>query len=209
MKAILFDLDGTLIDSADDIALALEKTLRDLNMTDRIPSDVRKLVGGGARALLEKVLGEDFREEHVEIFRKHYLSNPVVYTKPYEGIPEVLKDLKSRGLKLAVVTNKLNDVTMEILKKLNLKEFFDFVAGGDTFEEKKPSPLPVVKTLSYLKVEPSLSLIVGDTQADIDAGRGAGTKTALALWGYVKLNGAEPDFKLSKPEDILRLIEHS
>ncbi len=205
MKAVLLDLDGTIIDSADDIALALKRTLREIYMEDKMPADVRKLVGGGVKALLEKVLGDDFREEYVDIFRKHYMNNPVVYTKPYKGIPEVLRTLKKRGLKLAVVSNKLEELSVEILKRLKLLDLFEVVVGGDSFSEKKPSPLPVSETLKLLGAEPASSVMVGDTETDLLAGKGAGTLTALAMWGYINVKFIEPDYKLSTPYDLLNL----
>jgi len=205
MRALLFDLDGTLIDSAEDISLSLKLTLEEVGMLEKMPADVRRLVGGGVKALLEKVLGEDFREEYVAIFRKHYKNNPVVHTQPYEGIPEVLCKLKSEGLKLAVVTNKLEELSIEILKRLDLLEYFDIVVGGDTFEEKKPSPVPVIRTLNFLGVKPEEALMVGDTETDILAGRSAGTRTALAQWGYIRINSIEPDLYLKTPFDLLSL----
>lgn len=205
MKAVIFDLDGTLIDSAEDIALSLKLTLEEIGMLEKMPPDVSKLIGGGVKALLEKVLGEDFREEHVAVFRKHYKSNPVVHTRPYEGVPEVLEGLRSQNIKLAVVTNKLEELSVEILKRLDLLEYFDVVVGGDTFEEKKPSPIPIARTIDFLGVKPSEVLTVGDTEADILAGRGAGTRTAFALWGYVQINSVEPDLYLKTPSDLLSL----
>ena len=207
LRAVLFDLDGTLIDSAEDIGLALKKTLKDIGLEELYPDDVRKYIGGGVKALLERVLGDKFREEYVELFRRHYLSNPVVYTKPYEGVPEVLKELKGRGVKLAVVSNKLEELSREILRRLNLLDYFDFFAGGDTFPEKKPSPVPVLKTLEILGEEPGGALIVGDTEADIVAGKSAGTSTALASWGYVRINSVKPDFVFKKPLEILSVLD--
>ncbi len=205
MKAFLFDLDGTLIDSADDIALSLKLTLKEIGMLERMPSDVRRLIGGGVRALLENVLGEDFKEEYVSIFRRYYISNPVVHTKPYEGILETLKELKTKGKTLVVVTNKLEDISREILRQLNILHYFDLIVGGDTFPEKKPSPLPVIRSLEIIGVEPSAGLMIGDTEADIKAGREAGTKTALATWGYVRLNSIKPDIYLKHPSELLSL----
>jgi len=207
LKAVLFDLDGTLIDSAQDIGLALKRTLKEVGLSEYYPDNIKDYIGGGVKALLQKVLKERFKEEYVEIFRKFYMENPVLYTKPYEGVPEVLAELKGKGIKLAVVSNKLEELSVEILKRLNLLSFFDFVAGGDTFEEKKPSPLPILKTLHMLGVPPDKALIVGDTEADMLAGKGAGTKTALALWGYVKKEkDLKADYVLHRPSEILNLF---
>ncbi|MDQ7038199.1 MAG: HAD-IA family hydrolase [Aquificota bacterium] len=204
-RVFLFDLDGTLIDSAEDIALCLRLTLEDIGMEDRMPEDVKSLIGGGIRALLERVLGEDFREDHVRIFRGHYLDNPVVHTKLYPGVEEVLRTLKKKGKATAVVSNKLEELSREILKRLGVLDLFDLVVGGDTFEEKKPSPVPVRKTLDLIGCDPDEAVMIGDTEADIVAGKGAGTKTALALWGYVKVNSERPDYTLKTPKDILSL----
>ncbi len=209
MKALLFDLDGTLIDSAQDIALALEKTLKQVGLIHKMPDDVRPFVGGGVKALLERVLGEDYREEFVEIFRSNYRENPVVYTRPFEGVVETLKVLKEAGLRLAVVSNKPEDLSVEILRRLDLADMFDFIAGGDTFPEKKPSPLPIIETLKILDADPCESVMIGDTEADLVAGKGAGTKTALAQWGYVKINSSKPDFYLKRPQDLLDIFNSS
>jgi len=206
IEAILFDLDGTLIDSAEDIGLALRKTLKEIGLEEYYPRNIRNYIGGGVKALLERTLGDKFKEEYVELFRKFYLENPVVYTRPYEGIPEILSDLKNKGYRLAVVSNKLEELSREILKRIGLIDYFDFIAGGDTFPEKKPSSVPILKTLEIMGVEPSSSLIVGDTEADIVAGKEAGIKTALAKWGYVKLNSVKPDFILNLPRDLVKIL---
>jgi len=206
IEAILFDLDGTLIDSAEDIGLALRKTLKEIGLEEYYPQNIRNYIGGGVKALLERILGDKFKEDYVVIFRKFYLENPVVYTRPYEGIPEILSDLKDKGYRLAVVSNKLEELSREILKRIGLIDYFDFIAGGDTFSEKKPSPVPVLKTLETIGGEPSYSLIVGDTEADIVAGKDAGIKTALAKWGYVRLNSVKPDFILNIPRDLMKIL---
>jgi phosphoglycolate phosphatase len=205
MKAVLFDLDGTLIDSADDIGLCLQKTLKEIGLEEFMPPEVRSLIGGGVKALLQKVLGDRFEEKHVEIFRKHYLKNPVIYTVPFPGILETLEELKRRGIALAVVTNKMEDLSREILKILGLLPFFDAVIGGDTLAEKKPSPAPLIHALKLLGTEPESTLMVGDTDSDIISGRRAGTKTALALWGYTHSVSEKADYEVSFPFELVSL----
>ena len=207
MNAVIFDLDGTLIDSAKDIGLALRRTLDEIGMPFLMPEDVSRLIGGGVRALLERVLGEKFREEHVKIFRKHYFEKPVFYTRPYEGVPETLEKLKDLGIPMLVVTNKMEDLSREILKILGLDRYFELIVGGDTFGEKKPSPLPIKKALENLGLEPASALMVGDTDSDIIAGRLAGTRTAVALWGYVHSTTEIADFELKTPLEIVSLAE--
>ncbi|NPA32892.1 MAG: HAD-IA family hydrolase [Aquificae bacterium] len=206
MRAVLFDLDGTLIDSAKDIELALRKTLKDVGLEEYMPERIEDYIGGGVRALLERVLGDKFREEFVEIFRNHYMENPVLYTKPYDGVPEMLERLKEKGYSLAVVSNKLEELSRKILEKLGLIHFFEFVAGGDTFLERKPSPVPIIGTLEILGTLPEFALVVGDTEADIVAGKGAGAKTALALWGYTKEVNTKPDLYLRSPSELTGVL---
>ncbi len=205
VDTFIFDLDGTLIDSADDIALSLELTLKELGREDLMPENVRELIGGGVKALLERVLGEEFRKEHISVFRKYYLQNAVVHTELFPGVMETLLELKARGKRLLVVTNKMKLLTDEILRRLEVTDFFDLVVGGDTFPEKKPSPLPVMKALELTGSSKESSLMVGDTSADIEAGKGAGVRTALAEWGYVKLNSVPPDYVFSHPKELLSL----
>ncbi|MDQ7081658.1 MAG: HAD hydrolase-like protein [Aquificota bacterium] len=138
------------------MAFCLKETLEEIGYAEKMPPDVRRLIGGGVRALLERVLGEEeFREEHVRVFRRHYLANPVINTRPYEGIPEVLEKLREKGFILAVVTNKMEDLSRQILRILGIEGYFNLVVGGDTYPEKKPSPLPLINALREMEVPPS------------------------------------------------------
>ncbi len=204
LRAILLDLDGTLIDSYRDIGIHLNATLRDFGLQDVDVESVRYMVGGGARELLRRFF-EDRLEQALRVFRNYYMQRPVIHTKPFDGVLEVLEELKSRGIGLAVITNKMEELSKRILRELRMDGYFEVVVGGDTFEEKKPSPLPVLKTLEFLGIAPEHALMVGDTDADITAGRLAGTRTALAKWGYVRLNGTQPDYFLEEPRELFKI----
>jgi len=206
LKLFIFDLDGTLIDSYMDIGMCVNMVLHEMGRDSIDPEKVRAWIGGGARNLLEKLFSDEELNTALELFRRFYREHPVVHTKTYEGVQEVLAYLRSKGSFLAVVTNKMEDLSREILRRLKLLSYFDIVVGGDTFPEKKPSPLPIKQVMEQLKVCPQESIIVGDTSADICAGKGAGIWTALARWGYVRLDSVIPDFFLSEPKDIISLL---
>ena len=144
-------------------------------------------------------------EEALERFLFYYHAEPVVYTKPYEGILETLKRLKDKGLLLAVATNKPHTITLEVLKHLSMLELFHEVIGADLLPEKKPSPMPLLEIARRLKVDPKKALMVGDSQTDIEAGRRAGMKTAHASWGYKKPE-TTPDYTLLHPYQLLELL---
>ncbi len=206
LKAILFDLDGTLIDSYKDIGIHLNKTLKNFNKPQVEIEAVRYMVGGGARELLKRFFQDGTLEKALKIFREYYLKEPVIHTKPFEGIKEVLERAKSKGIGLAVVTNKMESLSKVILQELGMAEYFSVVIGGDTLSEKKPSALPVLEAIRHVKVLPSEAIMVGDTEADLKAGRLAGVKRGLAKWGYVKVQEEVPDFELQSPLDLAKFF---
>ncbi|QWK19849.1 MAG: HAD-IA family hydrolase [Hydrogenobacter thermophilus] len=209
LKLFIFDLDGTLIDSYMDIGMCVNGVLRSMGRQEIEPDSVKVWIGGGARGLLEKLFPSEEIDRALELFRKYYRENLVVYTKAYKGIRDVLTHLKAMEKRLAVVTNKMEDLSVEILKRLNLYHYFDMVVGGDTFPEKKPSPMPIKEVLRWLGVDAKEAVMIGDTDADVRAGKDAGVWTALANWGYVRMDGVKPDFVLHKPEDIINLLERA
>ncbi|MCS6875358.1 MAG: HAD-IA family hydrolase [Aquificaceae bacterium] len=206
LKAVLFDLDGTLIDSYKDIGIHLNKTLRQFGRQQVDIEDVKHMVGGGARELLSRFFSDELLEEALEVFREHYMAEPVCYTKPFEGVEEALKYLKDRGIKLAVVTNKMESLSSFILEKLGLTDYFCCLVGGDTYPEKKPSPLPLLEVMKSVRVSPEEAIMIGDTDTDLKAGRLAGVNRGLAMWGYVRVKEEKPDFILESPLDLKKLV---
>jgi len=202
---VIFDLDGTLVDSASDIAIQVNKLLLRLRGKGASLEEIRKSIGNGARSLLMNFFKPEELEQALELFLSNYRAEPVVYTKPYEGIMETLKGLVERGVFLAVATNKPHDITLKVLEKLNMLDFFHEVIGADILPEKKPSPMPLLEIAKRLKVEPAKALMVGDSKTDIEAGIRAGMKTAHVSWGYKPLE-ITPDYTLTHPYQLLELI---
>jgi 2-phosphoglycolate phosphatase, prokaryotic len=206
IRLVIFDLDGTLIDSAEDIALHVGRVYRELKGKDLPADEVKKNIGDGARSLLANFFQGQELEDALERFLHYYISEPVIHTKPYEGVMETLKSLKERGIFLAIATNKPHAITLEVLKRLKMLHYFDEVLGADLLPEKKPSPLPLLEIAKRLEVTPELGLMVGDSENDILAGRRAGMLTAHARWGY-KTPQSPPDYHLDHPKELLHLID--
>ena len=213
LETFLFDLDGTLINSADDIVEAVNYTLKQLNRKPLPKDEIIKHVGYGGRKLMEDVLKTDDNElieKATNIFREYYLSHPCVYTTPYPYIEDLLKFLKEKGKKVGVITNKYEEVSKKILDKLKLSKYIDIVIGSDTVGEKKPSAKPINFALNHLGTEAKKSILIGDSEVDIQAGKNANSKTGLVLYGYGKIELAKqfkPDYIFKSPVDILKTLE--
>jgi len=208
LELYIFDLDGTLLDSGKDIALAANYAFEKLNLKTFSEEEIISKVGYGAKKLIEELILEypqEIKDKTLEYFKEFYYSNPVIYSRLYEGAEETLKKLKELSKKVAVVTNKYEALSVEILKKLNVIDYIDLVVGADTTSEKKPHPLPVFYTLEKLKSDKDKSIIIGDSETDVLTGKNAGIKTALVLQGYGNKELAlslNPDFVL----DSLKFI---
>jgi len=208
LELYIFDLDGTLLDSGKDIALAANYAFEKLNLKTFSEEEIISKVGYGAKKLIEDLIPEypqEIKDRALEYFKEFYYSNPVIYSRLYEGAEETLKKLKELSKKVAVVTNKYEALSVEILKKLNVIDYIDLVVGADTTSEKKPNPLPVFYTLEKLKSEKDKSIIIGDSETDVLTGKNAGIKTALVLQGYGNKELAlslNPDYVLDSLEFI-------
>lgn len=214
-KCLLFDLDGTLIDSRDDLADSVNLMLAELNLAN-LPSEtiynfigegVFNLVNRSISASLQKESDQDFSNFGVEVFRKIYAENLVTKTKLYEGVAETLEKLSV--FPKAVVTNKPHDFSVEILEKLGIAEHFSLVIGGDIFPERKPSPLPLLRTIEKLGFTTKESLMIGDSRIDIEAGKNAKIKTCGCIFGFRgrdELEKAGADFLIEKFSDLQSLL---
>ncbi|HMM65806.1 MAG TPA: HAD-IA family hydrolase [Dokdonella sp.] len=193
LRAVLFDLDGTLADSAPDLVAALATLCAEIGEREPDPVAVSRVVSAGGRAILRCGLpGAD--EARIEALLPRYLDlyaqRGNASTRLYPGIDAILLDLESRGIAWGVVTNKVGWLAAPVVEKLGLGARCAALVAGDTLARRKPDPDPVLHACSLLGVEPQATIFVGDDLRDIEAGRAAGTRTIAAAWGY--LNGGDP-----------------
>lgn len=196
-KALVFDLDGTLVDSIPDLHAAIALMLGELGGKPLGIEEVRGLVGDGTRVLVRRCLvaagfPEDILPEALPRFVAHYEKAPVGRTRPYPGVKDTLIVLAGRGYRLGVCTNKPQRSTEVILKGLGLDPFFGAVIGGDKLPIRKPDPGHLRAVLDELGAVPADAVMIGDHVNDLAAARGAGSAAILARYGY----GAEV------PEDL-------
>lgn len=210
IELIIFDLDGTIVDTCEDITNALNFCLENYGITIFTKNEVKKMIGEGVRNFIKKVLEQrelsnDLLEELLDCFVNYYSEHISDFTRPYTGVVETLEKL--RGIKKAVISNKLTNLSMKTLSNLGLINYFNFVAGNDFFPEQKPSPLPILKTLEKFNTSKENALIVGDSILDITAGKFAGVKTVAVTYGYGdKVLLKDADFIIDRFEDLLKII---
>lgn len=189
--AVVFDLDGTLIDSAGDIADALNTALRQSGLEPFSDAEVRLMVGGGARVLVERVLNVRELSGDAALAQRLYANFMEVYqtasvarTTVYDNGRELLGELRRQGIKLAICTNKPAGITEDVLAKLDLRGSFEVVVGGTDSLPKKPHPAMLLAALSALGVDPDHAVMIGDSAADVGAARAANVPVVVVSHGY-------------------------
>lgn len=210
-SALIFDLDGTLVDSAQDIAHAINCTLQDLDLPVKSVAEVKEMVGDGVRSTLTKATGvqdKEYIEKAAKIFKNHYRKHCVDNTLLYPGVKEMLRYYKNK--KLAVVSNKPYEMILQTLKHCKIEDHFEVVLGPESTANKKPHPEPILVALKEFKITPKLALMVGDGTTDMEAGRLAGVFTCAVTYGYRKKEDLEkynPDFFIDSIEDLKRIVK--
>ena len=194
LRAAIVDLDGTMIDTLGDFVVALNRMLEDLKLPGIARPDIERMIGKGSEHLVLSVLAHvgsspDRFPTAWDAYQRHYLAINGQHADVYPGVVEGLALLKSRGLKLACLTNKPTNFALPLLAAKGLDGFFGVVFGGDAFERKKPDPLPLVKTCEALPSPPAQTLMIGDSSNDAAAARAAGCPVLLVTYGY---NHGEP-----------------
>lgn len=214
IKAVLFDLDGTLVNSLYDLAASCNFALESFGFPVHETEKYKYFVGNGMQNLIERILPEDKRDidthkKVFDVFFNHYSSHYADKTVPYDGIEEMLSDLKNKGYKVAVISNKAHSMAVEVVNKL-LPDTFDIVFGKQEGFPTKPDAALTLKLMSELCVKPEECVLIGDSGMDMAAAKNATCVGIGALWGFrtedeLRKNGA--DYIVSTPDEIPDIIK--
>ncbi len=213
LRAFLFDLDGTLIDSKLDLATSVNAMLRQTGRAELPTELVATFIGHGAPQLVASALGpyatDEQRRTGLSLFMTYYQQHELDVTRPYPGVIEGLDSLS--GLPMSVLSNKPTAMSIEILNGLGLARYFRSIDGGDSFEKKKPDPAGAFSILRRLGVPPAQAAMVGDSEVDVQIARNAGMFAVTVNYGFGVHDRAEhpADLYLDSLRDLVRLtVDH-
>ncbi len=220
VRLILFDLDGTLIDSVGDLAWCCNEMLKQLGRPSHSTEKVATWVGNGVERLVKRVLTEDMQaepdaelfERAMPVFDELYASNVSEYSRVYAGVIEGLQQLQQTSARLACVTNKAERFTLPLLEGLQLLPFFELVVSGDTTARKKPDPMQLNYAANHFGLQGEDCLMVGDSSNDIKAARAAGFQVIAVPYGYnhgMDIRESNPDLVIESFTELAELFEKS
>jgi len=213
IKAVVFDLDGTLADTLKTIASAVNLGLAELGFAEHPEEAYRTMVGEGVLMLCLRALPEgheDDLEPLLTAVRRFYQLNPLLHVRTYPGVAELVRALGERGAALGVLSNKPHELTVATVAGLELDARFGCVLGQRDDLPRKPDPGGALWILSQLGVRPAEGLLVGDTQIDVQTARAAGLISVAATWGFrtaEELQKEEPDYLVERPDQVLELYD--
>ena len=215
VRAVLFDLDGTLLDTIHDLADGANRMLLELGRPTRSLAEIHSFVGKGIPNLVARCLSGETPasaaelEHAVSVFRRHYTIVNGLSTLVYDGVPETLQALRDMGLRLACVTNKAGAFVAPLLARMGIEGYFDCVVAGDTLAVKKPDPATLHHACRLLAVSAGEALMIGDSANDAEAARAAGMPVFLVSYGYSEgrpVGSIDCDALLSSMRQALPLI---
>lgn len=197
IRSILFDLDGTLLDTLDDLANSVNYALRTHHLPERNHTEIRSFLGNGIRNLMLDAVGRGMSDEAFEpvfqTFRTYYVEHCLDKSKPFAGIIDLLKALQQRGITMAVVSNKLHPAVVELNERF-FKDYITSAVGESATVRRKPNPDAVLAALSELGCSKDEAVYVGDSEVDLHTAQNAGMQCMLVLWGF-----RDEDFLRSLP----------
>ncbi len=211
VRALIFDLDGTLIDSKRDLIHSVNAMLRELGLTQLADDTISGYIGRGAPQLVAQALGNGTSEEEqkqaLKFFLDYYGEHKMDTTRAYPGVAETLEALA--GLPMAVLTNKPARISIRILHEMGLAKYFRAIYGGNSFETKKPDPLGAMTILREFGASPREAMLVGDSEVDVQTARNAGTLAVAVNYGFgVHDRAAHPaDIYLDRFTDLIEFLE--
>lgn len=217
-KAVIFDLDGTLSDSIHSIKYCADRAVAPLGYGPFSTEQYKYFVGDGVVNLIKRVLaaGGDTQGIHLEEalarYRELFAVDCMYQVKPYDGISELLQELKERGIRLAVLSNKPHAETVRVIETLFGKDMFDVIQGQVDGIPIKPDPAGAFRILEQLGLKPEDALYLGDTATDMKTGKGAGAFTLGALWGFrtrEELEKSHADAIIAHPLELLQYLENN
>ncbi|HEY2351038.1 MAG TPA: HAD-IA family hydrolase [Candidatus Acidoferrum sp.] len=186
VRALLFDLDGTLIDSKLDLVHSVNATLRELKRPELPDEVISSYIGNGAPVLVAKSLGQDVNPAELDValkfFLSHYEAHKMDSTRAYPGVPEALQQLSA--MPMAVLTNKPVRISKRILEALGLAKYFRAIYGGNSFATKKPDPFGALTILREFSARPDEAALIGDSEVDVQTARNAGILAAVVNYGF-------------------------
>jgi phosphoglycolate phosphatase len=209
VKGFLFDLDGTLIDSKKDLVMSVNATLREIGRAELPEERVAGYVGSGAPLLISQALGGASSpgelQHALQFFLAHYEIHKLDHTKTYPGVRATLERLQ--GVKMAILTNKPVDLSVGIVEGLGLGQFFQAIYGGNSFATKKPDPLGAITVLRELGLPAAATVMVGDSEVDVQTARNAGMISAVVNFGFGRHDRAHhpADLYLDRMEELIAL----
>ena len=203
---VVFDLDGTLVDSLDDLTAALNLLPARSDLPALDAASVRPMVGDGVARLVERAMAHDGRAAtaaDVADYVRIYGAATAVHTRPFDGIPDMLEACARRGWRLAVCTNKPQSAARTLLESLGLRAYFSAIGGGDSFSTRKPAPGHLVATIAAADGTIGRAVMIGDHHNDIAAAAAAGVASVFVTWGYGEAGtGAEADVVATRVADL-------
>lgn len=211
-RAVIFDMDGTLLNTLEDLRDGVNYVLALRGYPERSLEEIREFLGNGIGKLIEqavpKGVTEEEREEIVKDFRPYYTEHCRIKTGPYPGIMELLKRLKEHNIPMAIVSNK-NDAAVRDLAKYYFSEYITVAIGECEGVQKKPSPDSVLKAIRLLGVEKERAVYVGDSEVDRATAANAGMDCVSVTWGFRDeelLKSLEPEYLIHKPEELIGIV---
>ena len=217
IRLILFDLDGTLVDSVGDLACAGNAMLRELGLPERSREEVLHWVGNGVERLVKRLLTGDMQAEpDVALLRKgldrynfHYGESLGRHSDVFPGVRAALKRLAGGGFRIGCVTNKPEGFSWRLLELVDLDEYFELVVGGDTTPRQKPDPMPLLFAAERFELDAAECMMVGDSRTDVAAARAAGFVAAAVPYGYnhgLDIESSNPDLVIENLRDLADLL---